>query len=448
MNLGVIGAGYVGLTTGICLSSLGHKITVYDLVDEKIKLISEKKLPFYEKGLEELLDKTISSQNLIPTSNIDEMIKNTDGCFICVGTPSQQNNSIDLSQVLNSIKSIAEHLKKLQKNDYVIMIRSTIVPSSTKSHILPMIDQILEQSSYGLCLIPEFLREGEAVSDFMNPDKIVIGSIDLKSQIFAEKIFESFDKVTILTTNPETAEMIKYTNNAFFSMLISFSNEISNIAEKTTGIDTFEVLQALVEDKRITTKIHDQKIKPGLESYLLPGCGFGGSCFPKDVRAILQYAATKNVNTPLLNAVMEINDERPSLIISLAEKLLPSLKNKHVTILGLTFKPNTDDIRSSPSFEAIRLLNDKEAKIFAYDPNLSSDLSKNKFTNFTLCSTLESSLENSDLIILFTKWDEFKNLNQDILNKYMNSPLLIDGRGFLDSSKFNDNVYHKIGFTK
>jgi nucleotide sugar dehydrogenase len=376
------------------------------------------------------------------------MIKNTDGCFICVGTPSQQNNSIDLSQVLNSIKSIAEHLKKLQKNDYVIMIRSTIVPSSTKSHILPMIDQILEQSSYGLCLIPEFLREGEAVSDFMNPDKIVIGSIDLKSQIFAEKIFESFDKVTILTTNPETAEMIKYTNNAFFSMLISFSNEISNIAEKTTGIDTFEVLQALVEDKRITTKIHDQKIKPGLESYLLPGCGFGGSCFPKDVRAILQYAATKNVNTPLLNAVMEINDERPSLIISLAEKLLPSLKNKHVTILGLTFKPNTDDIRSSPSFEAIRLLNDKEAKIFAYDPNLSSDLSKNKFTNFTLCSTLESSLENSDLIILFTKWDEFKNLNQDILNKYMNSPLLIDGRGFLDSSKFNDNVYHKIGFTK
>jgi nucleotide sugar dehydrogenase len=448
LNLGVIGAGYVGLTTGICLSSLGHKITVYDLVDEKIKLISEKKLPFYEKGLEELLDKTISSQNLIPTSNIDEMIKNTDGCFICVGTPSQQNNSIDLSQVLNSIKSIAEHLKKLQKNDYVIMIRSTIVPSSTKSHILPMIDQILEQSSYGLCLIPEFLREGEAVSDFMNPDKIVIGSIDLKSQIFAEKIFESFDKVTILTTNPETAEMIKYTNNAFFSMLISFSNEISNIAEKTTGIDTFEVLQALVEDKRITTKIHDQKIKPGLESYLLPGCGFGGSCFPKDVRAILQYAATKNVNTPLLNAVMEINDERPSLIISLAEKLLPSLKNKHVTILGLTFKPNTDDIRSSPSFEAIRLLNDKEAKIFAYDPNLSSDLSKNKFTNFTLCSTLESSLENSDLIILFTKWDEFKNLNQDILNKYMNSPLLIDGRGFLDSSKFNDNVYHKIGFTK
>ncbi len=448
MNLGVIGAGYVGLTTGICLSSLGHKITVYDLVDEKLKSLSEKKLPFYEKDLQELLDKTISSQNLIPTSNIDEMIKNTQGCFICVGTPSKQNNSIDLSQVLNSIKLIAEHLKQLQKKDYIIMIRSTIVPSSTNSHILPMLDKILDRSSYGLCLVPEFLREGEAVSDFMNPDKIVIGSINENSKNFAKKIFESFDQATILTTNPETAEMIKYANNAFFSMLISFSNEIANIAEKTTGIDTFEVLQALVEDKRITTKIHDQKIKPGLESYLLPGCGFGGSCFPKDVRAILQYAATKNVNTPLLNAVMEINDERPSLIISLAEKLLPSLKNKHVTILGLTFKPNTDDIRSSPSFEAIRLLNDKEAKIFAYDPNLSSDLSKNKFTNFTLCSTLESSLENSDLIILFTKWDEFKNLNQDILNKYMNSPLLIDGRGFLDSSKFNDNVYHKIGFTK
>ncbi|QLH02213.1 UDP-glucose 6-dehydrogenase [Nitrosopumilus cobalaminigenes] len=448
MNLGVIGAGYVGLTTGICLSSLGHKITIYDLVDEKIKLISEKKLPFYEKDLEELLDKTISSQNLIPTSNIDEMIKNTDGCFICVGTPSQQNNSIDLSQVLSSIKLVCEHLKKLQKNDYVIMIRSTIVPSSTKSHILPMVNQILDNSSYGLCLIPEFLREGEAVSDFMNPDKIVIGSINLKSEVFAKKIFESFNQATILTTNPETAEMIKYANNAFFSMLISFSNEIANIAEKTTGIDTFEVLRALVEDKRITTKIQDQKIKPGLESYLLPGCGFGGSCFPKDVRAILQYASAKNVNTPLLNAVMEINDERPSLIISLAEKLLLSLKNKHVTILGLTFKPDTDDIRSSPAFEAIRLLNDKEAKVFAYDPNLSNDSSKNKFTSFTLCSTLESSIENSDLVILFTKWNEFKNLDQNILDKFMNSPLLIDGRGFLDSSKFDENVYHKIGFTK
>lgn len=447
MNLGVIGAGYVGLTTGICLSSLGHKITVYDLVKEKIQMISEKKLPFYEKDLQELLDKTISSGTLIPTSDIDELIKNTEGCFICVGTPSLKNNSIDLSQVLNSIKLVAEHLKKLQKKDYVIMIRSTIVPSSTNLHIVPMLDKILD-TSYGLCLIPEFLREGEAVSDFMNPDKIVIGSIDLISQNFAKNIFKSFEEATIFTTNPETAEMIKYTNNAFFSMLISFSNEIANIAEKTTGIDTFEVLKALVEDKRITTKINNQKIKPGLESYLLPGCGFGGSCFPKDVRAILQYASSKNVNTPLLNAVMEINDERPSLIISLAEKLLPSLKNKHVTILGLTFKPDTDDIRSSPSFEAIRLLNDKEAKIFAYDPNLSSDLSKNKFTNFTLCSTLESSIENSDLIVLFTKWDEFKNLNQNILNKFMNYPLLIDGRGFLDSSNFDENVYHKIGFTK
>ena len=241
MNLGIIGAGYVGLTTGICLSSLGHKIIIYDLINKKIKMISEKKLPIYEKDLQELLEKTISTKTLIPTNQIDEVIKNTDGCFICVGTPSKQNNDIDLSQVLDSVKLVSNSIKKFNKNDYIIIIRSTIIPSSTKTQILPLLKQILGNNSFGLCVIPEFLREGEAVSDFMNPDKIVIGSINEKSKNFAKKIFESFDQATIVTTNPETAEMIKYANNGFFSMLISFSNEIANISEKIIGVDAFEV---------------------------------------------------------------------------------------------------------------------------------------------------------------------------------------------------------------
>ena len=447
MNLGIIGAGYVGLTTGICLASLNHKILIYENNNEKRNKIKNKEMPFFEKGLQAMLEKTISSGSLHVVDDIDNVIKNTDWSFICVGTPTG-NNAIDLSQVLDATKQLAQSIKNNQKKDYVIIIRSTITPTTTKQKILPILHEFLDENSFGLCVVPEFLREAQALDDFMNPDKIVIGSIDENSYNFVEKIFESFkNSAKIIKMNTETAELVKYANNSFFSMLVSFSNEIANIAEKIPGVDAYDVLQALISDKRITTKLDGRNIVPRLQSYLVPGCGFGGSCFPKDVKAILHYADSKNVKAPLLQAILEINDERPAKMISLAESILESLKNKRITILGLTFKPGTDDLRSSPSLKSIKLLLEKGAKVSAYDPIIKEKSSIFSFQGFKLCSNIEESLLESDLVLVFTKWPEFKSLDGNLLKKFMNKPLIIDGRGFLEKDKFQDGTYYKIGFS-
>ena len=269
MNLGVIGAGYVGITTAVCLASIGHKITVHDVDNNKLEQIRQKKMPFYENGLQELLEKVVADESLTVSKSVNEIIQKTEGCFICVGTPSKQDQSIDLSQVLKAVKTVGEGIKNSHISNYVIIIRSTIVPTTTNSVVVPILKQTLGDMDYGLCIVPEFLREGQAVLDFMNPDKIVIGSINEKSKNFAEKVFENFKENTeIISTNPQTAEMIKYVNNSFFSTLISFSNEVANISEKIKGVDAFEVMNALVADKRITTKTKDQKILKNLFSFL------------------------------------------------------------------------------------------------------------------------------------------------------------------------------------
>ena len=367
MKIGIIGAGYVGLTTGICLASLGHKISIHDIDEEKLKKIKDKKLPFFERGLQEILEKVVSSGDLISEKDLENLVKNTDGCFVCVGTPTK-NNSIDLTQITNSIKAITELIKNNDKKNYKIIIRSTIVPNTSKNKILPILQEELSELKFGLAVVPEFLREGNALDDFMNPDKIVIGSLDKDTTDFVKNIFEYFqDKCRIIETNLESSELIKYTNNAFFSMLISFSNEIANVSEKIPGVDAYKIMNALISDKRITTKINNENIIPSLESYLKPGCGFGGSCFPKDVQALLDYANKNNINTPLLQAVLDINAERPNKMILLAESILETLENKKISILGLTFKPETDDLRSSPALDAIKILLEKNAKVFAFD---------------------------------------------------------------------------------
>jgi len=232
-------------------------------------------------------------------------------------------------------------------------------------------------------------------------------------------------------------------------MLISFSNEIANISEKIPNVDPFQVLQALVSDKRITTIIDDKKIVPSLNSYLIPGCGFGGSCFPKDIKAIQNFANLKNVDTPILNAVLAINDERPKKMVSLCEKILGNLKTKKITILGLTFKPDTDDIRSSPSLDAINLFLDKGSIVSAYDPMFKNQAEISILPkNCNYCMTIEESLSDSDAVLVFTKWPEFKSLNSEFLKQCMKNPVIIDGRGFLDKEKFEDGTYFKIGYSE
>jgi UDPglucose 6-dehydrogenase len=449
LKIGIVGAGYVGLTTGICLASLGHKIFIYDLDEEKLQKIKDKKLPFFERGLEEILEKVISSDKLVPENNLNNLIKETDGCFVCVGTPTK-NNSIDLSQITNSVNSITELIKDNNKINYKIIIRSTIIPNTSKNKILPILEQELSQLKFGLAVVPEFLREGNALDDFMNPDKIVIGSLDKDTTDFVKNIFVHFkNKCEFIETNLESSELIKYTNNAFFSMLISFSNEIANVSEKIPGVDAYKIMNALISDKRITTKINNENIIPSLESYLKPGCGFGGSCFPKDVQALLDYANKNNISTPLLQAVLDINAERPNKMILLAESILKTLKNKKISILGLTFKPETDDLRSSPALDAIKILLEKNANVFAFDPifKLNPDIIKIP-EKCNICSNIEDALKNSDIALVFTKWEEFKSLDSNFLKQLMRNPIIIDGRGFLEKDKFDDGCYFKIGYSE
>ena len=446
MKIGVIGAGYVGITTGICLASKKNSVTIFDIDSKKINQISCKKMPFFEKGLQELLEKTISENYLKPTSDLNFLIQNSDGCFICVGTPTK-NNSIDVSQIKNSVTELCKAIKNNKKDNYVIVIRSTVVPTTTRETLLPIIEDVLETQPFHLCVVPEFLREGSALDDFMNPDKIVIGSIDEYGSNFVKNVFSDFeDQCEFIETNLESSELIKYTNNSFFSMLISFSNEIANISEKLPNVDPYQILKALVLDKRITSKIGDKKVVPSLDSYLIPGCGFGGSCFPKDVQAIMNFAHSQNINTPLLDAILQINDERPEKMVLLCESILGNLQNKKITILGLTFKPDTDDLRSSPSIDAINLLLKKGANITAYDPIFVNQSTSFLPQNCHYVHTIEESLKDSDAVMVFTKWKEFSSLNSDILEKFMKSPLIIDGRGFLEKENFKIGSYYKIGF--
>lgn len=448
MNIGIIGAGYVGITTGICLADLGHRIHVYDIDEQKIGELQNKKMPFFESGLQNLLEKVIDAKSLTINSNLDEIIQNTDGCFVCVGTPTTQGQ-IDLTQITESIKAIANSINNYNKNNYIIIIRSTVIPTTTATQILPILKNKLSENNFGLCVAPEFLREGVALEDFMNPDKIVIGSSKKTDSLFVEEIFKSFkENCEFIHTNYETAELIKYTNNAFFSTLISFSNEISNIAEKLPNVDPYQILDALISDKRITTNHSNTKIIPTLASYLIPGCGFGGSCFPKDVKAILNFANTNKVETPLLKAVLEINNERPQKMVSLCESILKNLNNKKISILGLTFKPDTGDIRSSPALDAIKLFEEKGSKIFVFDPMIKKipDALSN-YQNCTISQTIEESLQDSDAALLFTTWQEFKNIDEKFLKKFMKNPIIIDGRGFLNQENFEKGTYFKIGYS-
>ncbi len=446
MKIGIIGSGYVGLTTGICLASLNHKIFIHDVDREKLKKIEEQKLPFFERGLQEILAKVISSEKLIPENNLDNLVRETDGCFICVGTPTK-NNSIDLSQIIDSINNITESITKNKKENYKIIIRSTIIPNTSRDIILPILEGKLSQLKFGLAVVPEFLREGNALDDFMNPDKIVIGSLDNDTTNFVKKVFDYFkNSCEIIETNLESSELIKYTNNAFFSMLISFSNEIANVSENIPGVDPYKIMKALISDKRITTKINNENITPSLESYLTPGCGFGGSCFPKDVQALLNYANKNNINTPLLKAVLDINSERPNKMIVLAESILGTLENKKISILGLTFKPDTDDLRSSPALDAIKILIEKKANVFAFDPMCKSKSDLIKLPQIcNVCLNIEDALKDSEIALVFTKWNEFKSLDSKFLEQFMKNPIIIDGRGFLDKEKFERGTYFKIG---
>ena len=420
MNISIIGTGYVGLVTGVCFAKLGNNIICVDVDEKKIELINKGVLPIYEEGLEQLL---VENKNRIhATKDYEHAIQNTDVTFICVGTPSKEDGSIDLKFVKKAAEEIGKQLKNKDKWHLVVM-KSTVLPGTTRDIVLPLLEQYSGKKAgkdFGLTMNPEFLREGVAVKDFLEPDRIVIGYYDDKSRKVLKELYKDFS-CPILETSLSAAEMIKYASNAFLATKISFINEIGNMCKKL-DIDTYEVAEGMGLDKRIG------------RAFLDSGIGWGGSCFPKDLDALISWAKRIGEESNIISSVVEVNKKQPLKMIELLKKHVPKLKGKTVGVLGLAFKPNTDDIRESRAIPVVKQLLKEKAVVKAFDPKAMENFKK-MFPQIKYCSSAEETLD-SDAVLILTKWEEFKKL--DYTEK-----IVIDGRRLLEA-KNTAKIYEGV----
>ncbi|EHQ34925.1 UDP-glucose dehydrogenase family protein [Methanoplanus limicola] len=407
MKISIIGSGYVGVVTGACLSEFGHEIIFVDIDQKKIDLLNKGIPPIYELGLADILEK---NKHLISaTDDYNSAIGATDLTFISVGTPCAENGTIDTVYVRSAAENIGSALKNTGKKDiHTIIVKSTVFPGTTESVVLDALERMSGKTAgegFYLGCNPEFLKEGVAIEDFMNPDRIVIGSYDDGAGRVLSELYASFDCPKVIT-GIKTAEMIKYTSNAFLATKISFANEIGNICKKA-GIDTEEVFKGVGLDARINP------------SFFRSGIGFGGSCFPKDVRALLSGAAESGVDTAILKAVLDVNEAQPLVMIDLLNKHIPDLKGRKVGLLGLAFKPDTDDIRESRAIPVISALTDMGAEVVGYDPLASENMSV-LFPDVVYAKEI-SEVMACDAVLITTEWPEFENLDYS-------GKLVIDGR--------------------
>lgn len=438
MKIAIVGTGYVGLVTGISLAEIGNKVFCIDNDKNKVSMINRGQSPFYEPGLDKYLKKLLKSGNLSITEDLENAVMASDVTIIAVGTPNV-NNKIDLSFIKKVSQQIGKALKKKSKY-HVVTVKSTVLPGTTEEVVKPILEEYSQKKvgSFGLCMNPEFLREGSALDDALHPDRIVIGQIDEKSGQEFAKIYTKL-KVPKVFTNLWTAELIKYTSNSLFATLISFSNEISRIAESTNKVDVLDVWKGVHLDKRLSPVIGKAQIKPGVLSYIFSGCGFGGSCFPKDVQALASFANSQGVDAKILNSVLDINKTQPSrMVLHLKKALGKKLKDKKIAVLGLSFKPNSDDIRESAAFTVIEELISEGAKVICHDPFVYKENIPQKLKNLPveLVSSVKEAVEKADAVLIITAWDEYIKLTPDFFKGNMKKAIVIDGRRIYDKAEF------------
>ena len=405
MKLCMIGTGYVGLVSGVCFSDVGNKVYCVDKDKKKIDLLNKGKIPIYEPGLEEILKKNYRQKRLVFTSNLKKAVDNSDIIFICVGTPTKKNsNSAELKYVFN----VARELKKIIKSYKIIITKST-VPVTTGDKIENILSNLKKRKLVDVVSNPEFLREGDAIRDFIYPDRVVIGTDSSKANRVLKSLYLPIIKKTsrYFKTSRRGAELIKYASNAFLATKISFINEIANLCEKT-GIDVKDISFGMGSDQRIGDR------------FLRAGPAYGGSCFPKDTRALIDIGKKFNTNLSIVKSVILSNENRRLLSIKKVIQIVNNnFNNKIITFLGVTFKPNTDDMREASSISMIKYLNKKKCKIRYYDPSGEKVEFKN-LKNVTYYEDVRNACLNSDLIILHTEWNEFKSLNFKKLVKKRN----------------------------
>jgi UDPglucose 6-dehydrogenase len=417
MNIAVIGTGYVGLVTGGCLAQLGMNVICMDIDEKKIKKLKSGIVPIYEPGLEQIIRENLNSERLSFTTNIEEAVAHAKVIFIAVGTPPQQDDSADLKHVYQAAQDIARYME-----DYKVIVNKSTVPIGTGHLVKTEIEKILKErnKTFGFDVVsnPEFLREGTAVKDFLKPDRIVIGaeseiSLNLMKKIYSVQI--QLD-IPIIVTNIETAEMIKYAANAFLATKISYINEIADICDLCNA-NIGVVSKAMGLDNRIGTK------------FLNPGPGYGGSCFPKDTKALVKIGKDLGYVPKIIESTIEVNDNQPMMMFEKIKNTLGSLQNKVVTILGIAFKPETDDIREAPAINIMKLLLENGVQIKAFDPEAMENTKKaHPDLAIMYCNELYSACEDSDCIVLVTEWQDFMNLDFLKLKSIVRTPIFIDLR--------------------
>jgi UDPglucose 6-dehydrogenase len=420
----VIGTGYVGLVTGVCFADLGNTVFCLDIDSERISKLKKNIMPIYEPGLEELVQRNVQARRLFFSTDYTESLRDAEFAFIAVGTPSGVDGEADLQYVKDATEKIAEVVKHP-----IIIVNKSTVPVGTGDWVADIIRKKCGKFPLDFQVVsnPEFLREGSAISDFMNPDRVVLGSVDKKA---AEKVAQLYQPLRCpsLITDLRTAEMIKYASNAFLATRISFVNEIANICEEL-GADVREVAAGMGLDKRIG------------KAFLDAGLGWGGSCFPKDVKALRHMAELNNTNPHLLKAVMEINtNQRRRVVFKLRKALGGSLTDKEIGVLGIAFKPNTDDIREAAALEVIHLLENEGAHVRAYDPQAMENAAR-ILKKVKLCKDPYEAAEGADALLLATEWNEFKQLDFKRIRQSMRSPVLMDGR-----NQWDGNYLRSLGF--
>ncbi len=431
MNVAVIGSGYVGLVTGACLAEVGHKVVCADISEEKISCLNKGECPIFEPGLQELFQKNSNEKKLFFTTNVAQAIKDSQIIFIAVGTPSNGNGEADLKYVESVAKTIGENL-----NEYKVIVDKSTVPVGTAKRVAEIINENAKQNNsannnsilFDVVSNPEFLKEGDAINDFRNPDRIIIGTESEKARKIMLELYSALcSKEKIFFTKAESAELIKYASNAMLALRISFINEIAVLSEKV-GADIIEVSNGVGADTRIGSK------------FLNAGIGYGGSCFPKDVKALVHTMKETNSESAILEAVEEVNFIQKRILLPKVKQLVPELKGKKIAVLGLAFKPNTDDVRESPSFVVIEQLQKEGALVSAFDPQAIEN-SKKELRNVNFCDSTYEAITGSDCVVLVTEWKEFKELDLVKAKSLMAQPNFVDGRNV-----FNPSEMKKIGF--
>lgn len=430
MKIAVMGTGYVGLVTGVCLADIGHEVTCIDVDIAKVSLLREGKSPIFEPGLQEMIKKNISEDRLRFTNDIDEGMDQAKVIYIAVGTPSNVDGTADLKAIEEAAISIARYLK----HDVVVVTKST-VPIGTNERIKGIIEENKVNDSVTIDIVsnPEFLREGSAINDTFNSDRIIIGSDNEIAADIIEEINKPF-QVPIYRTSIRSAEMIKYASNAFLATKISFINEIANLCEKLDA-DIIEVAQGMGMDKRIGPH------------FLNAGIGYGGSCFPKDTNALMQIAGNADHDFDLLKSVIEVNKKQQEILVEKALHRFGSLKGLKVAVLGLSFKPNTDDVREAASIPVINSLTQQGVKVVAYDPVATENAKGMLPGTVHFSNSIDDAILNVDCAFILTEWPEIVSFKLNKYSSYMKEPVIFDGRNCYsrEEAEYSGIEYYSIG---